>query len=86
MNRIDLAGRLRGIAIRAHFLQGLFGWLCLTNVTQLVQLYLYEGKSLPPEGVALLLLEGMLRVAGLVCCGAQWCALSRRCLLADALQ
>lgn len=64
MNRIDLAGRLRGIAIRAHFSQGLFGWLCLTNVTQLVQLYLYEGKSLPPEGLALLLLEGMLRVAG----------------------
>lgn len=65
LNRIDLAGRLRGIAIRAHFSQGLFGWLCLTNVTQLVQLYLYEGKSLPPEGLALLLLEGMLRVAGL---------------------
>lgn len=65
LNRIDLAGRLRGIAIRAHFSQGLFGWLCLTNVTQLVQLYLYDGKSLPPEGVALLLLEGMLRVAGL---------------------
>ncbi len=34
-------------------------------MTQLVQLYLYEGKSLPPEGMALLLLEGMLRVAGL---------------------
>lgn len=65
LNRIDFAGRLRGIAIRAHFSQGLFGWLCLTNVTQLVQLYLYEGKSLPPEGMALLLLEGMLRVAGL---------------------
>ncbi len=65
LNRIDLAGRLRGIAIRAHFSQGLFFWLCLTNVTQLVQLYLYEGKSLPSEGMALLLLEGMLRVAGL---------------------
>ncbi len=65
MNRIDLAGRLRGIVIRAHFSQGLFFWLCLTNVTQLVQLYLYEGKSLPPEGMALLLLEGLLRVAGL---------------------
>ncbi len=34
-------------------------------MTHLVQLYLYEGKSLPPEGMALLLLEGMLRVAGL---------------------
>ena len=65
MNRIDLAGWLRGVVARAHFSQGLFGWLCLTNVTQLVQLYLYEGKSLPPEGLALLLLEGMLRVAGL---------------------
>lgn len=65
LNRIDLAGRLRGIVIRAHFSQGLFFWLCLTNVTQLVQLYLYEGKSLPPEGMALLLLEGLLRVAGL---------------------
>lgn len=65
LNRIDLAGRLRGIVIRAHFSQGLFFWLCLTNVTQLVQLYLYEGKSLSPEGLALLLLEGMLRVAGL---------------------
>lgn len=65
LNRIDLAGRLRDIAIRAHFSQGLFFWLCLTNVTQLVQLYLYEGKSLLLEGIALLLLEGMLRVAGL---------------------
>jgi len=65
LNRIDLAGWLRGVVARAHFSQGLFGWLCLTNVTQLVQLYLYEGKSLPPEGMALLLLEGMLRVAGL---------------------
>lgn len=65
MNRIDLAGWLWGVVARAHFSQGLFGWLCLTNVTQLVQLYLYEGKSLPPEGLALLLLEGMLRVAGL---------------------
>lgn len=65
MNRIDLAGWLRGVVARAHFSQGLFGWLCLTNVTQLVQLYLYEGKSLLPEGLALLLLEGMLRVAGL---------------------
>lgn len=65
MNRIDLAGWLWGVVARAHFSQGLFGWLCLTNVTQLVQLYLYEGKSLLPEGLALLLLEGMLRVAGL---------------------
>lgn len=65
MNRIDLTGWLRGVVARAHFSQGLFGWLCLTNVTQLVQLYLYEGKSLLPEGLALLLLEGMLRVAGL---------------------
>lgn len=65
MNRIDLARWLWGVVARAHFSQGLFLWLCLTNVTQLVQLYLYEGKSLPPEGMALLLLEGMLRVAGL---------------------
>lgn len=65
MNRIDLARWLWGVVARAHFSQGLFLWLCLTNVTQLVQLYLYEGKSLPPEGLALLLLEGMLRVAGL---------------------
>lgn len=65
MNRIDLARWLWGVVARAHFSQGLFLWLCLTNVTQLVQLYLYEGKSLPSEGMALLLLEGMLRVAGL---------------------
>ncbi|WP_442766447.1 hypothetical protein [Mitsuokella multacida] len=41
MNQIDLYGRLRDVAFMAHFSQGLFGWLCLMNVTQLVQFYLY---------------------------------------------
>lgn len=64
----------------AHFSQGLFFWLCLTNVTQLVQLYLYEGKSLPPEGTLLLLLDGVLRVAGLSLLLTMLCAfLPRLC-------
>lgn len=50
---------------RRHFAEGLFFWLCLTNVTQLVQLYIYEGKSLPFADMMLLLGEGALRVVGL---------------------
>ena len=50
MNGNYLSERLRSIVTEARFAQGLFWWLCLTNVTQLVQLYLYEGKSLPVEG------------------------------------
>ena len=70
----------------AHFAQGLFFWLCLTNVTQLVQLYLYEGKSLPPEGTVPLLLEGVLRVAGLSLLLTMLCAfLPRMCRLAVAV-
>lgn len=70
----------------AHFAQGLFFWLCLTNVTQLVQLYLYEGKLLPPEGTVLLLLEGVLRVAGLSLLLTMLCAfLPRMCRLAVAV-
>lgn len=65
LNGIHLTVWLRRIVTRARFARGLFLWLCLTNVTQLVQLYLYEGLSLPLEGMALLLLEGLLRVAGL---------------------
>lgn len=62
LNGIHLTVWLRRIVTRARFARGLFLWLCLTNVTQLVQLYLYEGLSLPLEGMALLLLEGLLRV------------------------
>ena len=56
MNGNHLSEWLRSIVTEARFAQGLFWWLCLTNVTQLVQLYLYEGKSLPVEAVALLLM------------------------------
>lgn len=86
MNRANLACRLRRLMAGAHFAQGLFFWLCLTNVTQLVQLYLYEGKSLPPEGTVLLLLEGVLRVAGLSLLLTILCAfLPRMCRLAVAV-
>ncbi len=85
MSQDGLIRRLRRFVAGAHFAQGLFVWLCLTNVTQLVQLYLYEGKSLPPEGTALLLVEGMLRVAGLSLLLTMLCAfLPRICRLAVA--
>lgn len=48
-----------------HFVEGLFFWLCLTNATQIMQLYIYEGKSLSSVEMMLLLGEGALRVAGL---------------------
>lgn len=50
---------------RRRFAEGLFVWLRLTNTTQLVQLYIYEGKSLPTAEMMMLLGEGALRVAGL---------------------
>ncbi|WP_333686386.1 phosphoethanolamine transferase domain-containing protein, partial [Mitsuokella jalaludinii] len=78
MNGIHLTVWLRRIVTRARFARGLFLWLCLTNVTQLVQLYLYEGLSLPLEGMALLLLEGLLRVAGLSLLLALLCSLLPR--------
>ena len=78
MNGNHLSERLRSIVTEARFAQGLFLWLCLTNVTQLVQLYLYEGKSLPVEAVALLLMEGLLRVAGLSLLLALLCSLLPR--------
>ena len=78
MNGNHLSEWLRSIVTEARFAQGLFWWLCLTNVTQLVQLYLYEGKSLPVEAVALLLMEGLLRVAGLSLLLALLCSLLPR--------
>lgn len=48
-----------------HFVEGLFFWLCLTNATQIMQLYIYEGKSLSSVEMMLLLGEGALHVAGL---------------------
>lgn len=86
MSKDNLVRGLRRLMAGAHFAQGLFFWLCLTNVTQLVQLYLYEGKSLPPEGTVLLLLEGVLRVAGLSLLLTMLCAfLPRMCRLAVAV-
>ena len=54
----------RMLATLAFFRKFLF-IICLTNLTSLLQLYWYEGRSLSQAGCIMLLLTGCLRVAGL---------------------